>query len=201
MSPRSGPVVALVLAAGGSTRLGRPKQLEVVGGVPLVVHALRAARGADEVVLVTGAHADRVEAVACAAGAPACEVLRVEGWERGMGHVLARAVGSVRTRAAAVVVLLGDQPGVERSAVVDVVAAWRDGAGPVVAARYAEGTGHPRLFDAQLFAELTELDGDAGGRGVVQRWGEVPVDVTGSMHDVDDEASLQEAIRVSERRS
>ena len=186
------PVAALVLAAGGSTRLGRPKQLEQVRGVPLVLHALRAAAPADETLLLTGARAPEVEALA---GGVPC--LGVGDWERGLGHVLARGVRAVRTRCAAVVVLLGDQPGVRSSSTGLVIARWRDGGAAVVSASYAGRSGHPRLFDEALFDELCALDGDRGAHDLLRRHPVVSVEVDGSCLDVDDEESLERA-RVQE---
>ena len=192
-----GRVVAVVLAAGGSTRLGRPKQTEQVGGVPLVTHALRAGSAADATVLVTGFAADAVAEIAPAG----VEILHLATWQRGLGHVLASAVTTLRADTAAVVVLLGDQPGVTAAAVERLVAAWRAGSGPIVTAAYAGVPGHPRLFDASVFAALRDLDGDEGARSLLARYPVTPVEVDGHVLDVDDEPSLAAARSLTARRS
>lgn len=184
----TGRVVALVLAAGRSSRLGRPKQLETVGDRSLVAHAVAAATAADDLLLLTGCEGERVEAAA-----PGARALRVVDWERGIGHVLACGVRQVGSSADAVVVLLADQPGVRADDVAALVARWRAGDGPLLTACYDGIPAHPRLFDAELFEQLEALDGDVGARDLVARTRAVAVETRGSPLDVDDEASLASA--------
>ena len=117
-APPRGPVAALVLAAGASTRMGRPKQLALLKGRPLLEHVLGALSTStddgptddgpvDAVVVALGAAADEVEGRLDLHGATP---LRVEGWRGGMGEVLARALEDLGDRFGAVVVCLGDQP-------------------------------------------------------------------------------------------
>jgi CTP:molybdopterin cytidylyltransferase MocA len=197
--PSAGPVLGLVLAAGGSTRMGRPKQLAELGGRPLLAHVLAAAEDAplDRVVVALGGAAaevlDRVDL-------RRAEPLVVEGWAAGMGHVLAAALAQVGDGWGAVVVLLGDQPLVPGRAVARVVEAWLAGAGPVVTASYGGRPGHPKLFDRRLLPDLLRLTGDAGARdllaahpGWVHR---VEVGDLGSDADVDVEADLERVGRI-----
>ena len=149
-------VLGVVLAAGGSTRMGRPKQLAELDGRPLLAHVLAAAAEAplDRVVVALGGAAtevlDRVEL-------GRAEPLVVEGWAAGMGHVLASTLARAGDDWEAVVFLLGDQPLVPAAAVARVVEAWRAGAGPVVTATYGGRPGHPRLFDRRLDAVVDHL--------------------------------------------
>ena len=185
-------VVGLVLAAGRSTRMGRPKQLAELDGRPLLEHVLAALEAAplDRVVVALGAHAGTIlERIDLHRAEP----LVVEGFEGGIGHVLARAVGAVGP-ADAVVVALGDQPLVGPKVVRELVAAWRAGAGPVVTAAYGGRHGNPKLFDRSILAELTRLGGDTGARELLAGhpgW-VVPVEVgaLGDDADVDDEDAL-----------
>ena len=109
---------AVVLAAGGSSRLGRSKQLVVYGGFPLVVRAARTAleTGADPVAVVIGAHASAVaEALS---GLPVIAVLNPE-WDRGIGRSIATGVRAIidhDSSVGAVLVLLADQPLVDETA-------------------------------------------------------------------------------------
>jgi nicotine blue oxidoreductase len=198
-----GPVLGVVLAAGGSTRMGRPKQLADLDGRPLLAHVLGALDGApvdggpmpgppvDRVVVALGGAAgevlDRVEL-------GRAEPLVVEGWAAGMGHVLAATLARAGDDWEAVVVLLGDQPLVSGRAVARVVEAWRSGAGPVVTATYGGRPGHPKLFDRRLLPDLLRLTGDTGARDLVAAhpdWvHQVEVGDLGSDADVDVEADL-----------
>jgi len=198
-APPRGQVAALVLAAGASTRMGRPKQLALLRGRPLLEHVLGALQPehgpgpgpVDEVIVALGAAADEVKGQVGLHGATP---LLVEGWRGGMGEVLARAVEDLGGRFGAVVVCLGDQPLVSGAVVARLVAAWRAGGGPVVSASYHGRAGNPKLFDRRLFPELRQLRGDSGARGLLAAHPEwvtlVEVGTLGSDADVDDEAAL-----------
>ena len=84
-------VTALVLAAGAASRFGRPKQLEQVGGVPLVVRALAAGSPADERLVLLGSSALLIRPTVLQA-APTSRVAVVQDWRKGLGHVLARGI-------------------------------------------------------------------------------------------------------------
>jgi nicotine blue oxidoreductase len=189
-----GPVLGLVLAAGGSSRMGRPKQLAELDGRPLLAHVLAALDEApvDRVVVALGGAAGEVlDRVELGRAAP----LVVEGWADGMGHVLAATLAQAGDDWEAVVVLLGDQPLVSGRAVARVVEAWRSGAGPVVSAAYGGRPGHPKLFDRRLLPDLLRLSGDTGARDLVAAhpdWvHQVEVGDLGSDADVDVEADLE----------
>jgi molybdenum cofactor cytidylyltransferase len=190
---RPGRVLGVVLAAGGSTRMGRPKQLAELDGRPLLAHVLAAAAEApvDRVVVALGgAAADVLDRVDLGPAEP----LVVEGWAAGMGHVLASTLAQAAGDWGAVVVLLGDQPLVPGRAVGRVVEAWRAGAGPVVTATYGGRPGHPKLFDRRLLPDLLRLTGDTGARDLVAAhpgWvHRVEVGDLGSDADIDVEADL-----------
>jgi molybdenum cofactor cytidylyltransferase len=187
-------VLGVVLAAGGSSRMGRPKQLAELDGRPLLAHVLAAAAEAplDRVVVALGGAADEVlDRVDLGRAEP----LVVEGWAAGMGHVLASALDRAGGHWSAVVVLLGDQPLVPAGAVARVVEAWRAGAGPVVTATYGGRPGHPKLFDRRLLPDLLRLTGDAGARDLVAAhpgWvHRVEAGDLGSDADIDVEADLE----------
>jgi molybdenum cofactor cytidylyltransferase len=193
-SRSASPVLGLVLAAGGSTRMGRPKQLAELDGRPLLAHVLAAVDAApvDRVLVALGGAADAVlERVDLGRAEP----LVVDGWAAGMGHVLASTLAQAGDGWEAVVVLLGDQPLVPGGAVARVVEAWRAGAGPVVTATYGGRPGHPRLFDRRLLPDLLRLTGDTGARDLLathpDRVHQVEVGDLGSDTDIDVEADLE----------
>ena len=194
-----GRVLAVVLAAGGSTRMGRPKQLAELEGRPLLAHVLAAVGGApvDRVMVALGGASDEVlERVDLGRAEP----LVVEGWAAGMGHVLASTLAQAGDGWEAVVVVLGDQPLVPGEAVVRLVEAWRSGAGPAVTATYGGRPGHPKLFDRRLLPDLLRLTGDTGARDLVaahpERVSQVEVGDLGSDADIDVEADLERVGRM-----
>ena len=158
----------IVLAAGLSSRFGRPKQLEILAGDPLVVHTVRKAQAAatGNVIVVVGAEADRVrdalvDLPVSIVDNPAFASGQASSLIAGISHAQANG-------ADAVIVLLADQPGIDPDAIVDLQAARASGA-LVGMAEYGAERGHPVMFGHELFPELLALSGDAGGREVVRR--------------------------------
>jgi len=178
--PRS--TSGLVLAAGGSARLGRPKQLLPFGGRTLLGHTLEIARGCefDQLVCVLGGAAEEVRATVDLAGV---EVVVNDVFGRGCSSSIAAALPVVSGDV--LVLLLGDQPGVVPSSVRALLTGRGDA--PLAVCRYDDGRGHPFAFARSVFAELAALHGDKGvwklldraGRGVVDVRvpGDVPPDV------------------------
>jgi CTP:molybdopterin cytidylyltransferase MocA len=158
--PRVG---ALVLAAGASARLGRPKQLVVYRGEPLVrrAAAAAAATGANPIVVVLGAHA--AEVTPALAGLAGVTVVTHDEWSRGLASSLAAGVRTAAAAAACdgLLVTLCDQPLVDAAALRALLAAF-DGPRSIVAAEYEGTVGVPAVIGRAYFDELTQLSGDAG---------------------------------------
>lgn len=165
-------VGAVVLAAGSSSRMGRPKQTLWYRGESLLRRAALAALGAGcrPVVVVTGAHAQASRRELD--GLSVREVLNPV-WETGMASsVRAGVEGLVSADAdvTAAVLLLCDQPHVNADVIFGLVAAHRATGRPVVASRYGGGFGVPAVFGRALFAELARLEGAAGAKQVIKRY-------------------------------
>jgi molybdenum cofactor cytidylyltransferase len=177
-------VAGLVLAAGGSSRLGQPKQLLPYRGTTLLGHVVATARecGFDQLVVALGGGADDVRAGVDLTGA---DVVVNESFGDGCSSSIAAALPALDARADVLVLMLGDQPGVEPSA----VRALLDGRGAadLAVCRYDDGRGHPFAFGRSVFGELAALHGDKGvwklldrrygAVGEVAVPGSVPLDV------------------------
>ncbi|HEX8687156.1 MAG TPA: nucleotidyltransferase family protein, partial [Pyrinomonadaceae bacterium] len=164
-------VGAVVLAAGSSSRMGRPKQTLSYRGESLLRRAALAALGAGcrPVVVVTGAYAglSRRELD----GLDVREVFNPL-WETGMASSIRAGVDGLLgadAGVAAAVFLLCDQPHVTAEVVSGLVSAHRATGRPVVASAYGGGFGVPALFGRALFAELARLEGTAGAKQVIKR--------------------------------
>jgi nicotine blue oxidoreductase len=156
-------VAGLVLAAGAGRRYGMPKALVEYEGQRLVdraVDTLRAA-GADPVVVVLGAAADRVRA---AARLEHATVTENPDWDAGMGSSLRAGLAALAgTGALAVVVLLVDMPGISAEAVRRVAGLAAPDA--LVMAGYRERRGHPVLLGRDHWPGVAALaTGDTGAR-------------------------------------
>ncbi|MGH9456538.1 MAG: nucleotidyltransferase family protein [Thermoanaerobaculia bacterium] len=168
-------VAAVVLAAGGSRRMGQPKVLIEIDGETLVRRAARRAReaGCDPVFVIAGAGA---EAVAAAVSGLDVRVVENRDWSRGIGSSIATgARAATEERAAAVLVVLADQPDVEPAHLGRLIAAFRAGhdrAGTT----YGDATGVPAIFGAAWFPSLCRLDGDRGAKDLLAGAHTVPTE-------------------------
>jgi molybdenum cofactor cytidylyltransferase len=178
-------VTGLVLGAGGSKRLGRPKQLLPYGDRPLLEHTLNTARacGFDQLIVPIGGAADEVREQVDFTGA---EVVVNDAFGEGCSSSIAAALSAVNQRCDVLVLMLGDQPGVTRDTVRALLEARGDA--PLAVCRYDDGRGHPIAFDRSVFPQLADLHGDKGvWRLLDERAGEVvDVPITGDVPlDVD----------------
>lgn len=166
-------VAAVVLAAGEASRFGAPKQRLLL---PRVLARLAEA-AVDEVVVVAGAHS-----LGDAAGS--ARVVDCPEWERGPGASLRCGLAALDPATEAAVVVLADGPHLRPEAVARVLGAWRDGAGPLVAAAYRGERGHPLVVARALWEGIP----DEGLRGLEPAL--VPCDDLGAPGDVDTKADL-----------
>ncbi|MGI9185524.1 MAG: nucleotidyltransferase family protein [Solirubrobacteraceae bacterium] len=156
--PASGALVTgLVLAAGGSTRLGQPKQLLPYGDGPLLGHVLGVARRCpfDQLLCVLGGFSARVRNQVDTRGV---QVIENSGYGSGCSSSIAAALAAVDPASELLVLMLGDQPGITPETVGALIGGCGDA--PLAACRYADGRGHPLAFARRTFTELAELHGD-----------------------------------------
>lgn len=166
----AGPFVsAVILAAGASTRMGRPKLALPVRGTPMIRRVAQAALASRcrEVIVVLGEHADVYRPLL---DALAVRIVENPDPGEGMGSSLRAGIAAVRPEADGVVVLLADQPFVTADAIDRLIETA--GAGPwrIVASAYHGTVGPPVYFHRALFPELLTLEGDRGARSVIDRY-------------------------------
>jgi molybdenum cofactor cytidylyltransferase len=177
-------VTGLVLGAGGSKRLGRPKQLLPYGDGTLLGHVVGVARTCpfDQIVVAIGGSAEDVRSTVDLAGV---DVVVNDDYGAGCSSSIAAALGVVDPRCDLLVLMLGDQPGVAAGTVAALLSGR--GEAPLAVCRYEDGRGHPIVFARSVFGELADLHGDKGvWRLLDQRAddvmavplaGEIPIDV------------------------
>ena len=160
--------VAVVLAAGLSRRMGRPKLLLPLEGgtvIRLTVEQLLAA-GMDEVIVVVGPEHEALRRALDGlpvrlAVNPVPEAGQASSVRRGI-----QALSPLTTRA---LIALGDQPRVSVDVIRRLLAAITVPGKRIAAPRYTDGLGNPVLFAADVFPELLALAGDRGARAVVEK--------------------------------
>ena len=173
---RDARVCGLVLGAGGSKRLGRPKQLLPFRDGTLLGHVVAVARACDfdQLVVAIGGAAEDVRSGVDLSGA---EVVVNAGYGEGCSSSIAAALRVVDERCDVLVLMLGDQPGVAAATVSALLAGRGDA--PLAVCRYDDGRGHPIAFARSVFDALADLHGDKGVWRLLDQAGddaaEVPV--------------------------
>lgn len=159
---------AVILAAGGSSRLGQPKQLLRFRGETLIARAVRAATEARcrPIVVVTG---DASDAIRNEIQETSAVVVENADWRRGLGTSIAAGMRSLVDSTDAVVLLTCDQPLVEAAQIEKLIAVRKQTAKPIVASSYAKTLGVPALFDRSCFAALLSLPDDSGAKSLLVR--------------------------------
>jgi molybdenum cofactor cytidylyltransferase len=159
------PLVVVVLAAGASTRLGQPKQSLLFEGQSLLRRAVGTALAAQlgPVAVVLGAHQAQLDPQL--AGLPATRLANPH-WAEGLASsVRLGGQWADGQRADGVLFILCDQPHVTPALLQQLQAQWLASGRPLVASQYANGQqGVPLLVARPLFAELAQLQGDAGAK-------------------------------------
>ena len=188
---------AVILAAGASSRFGRPKQLLEIDGETLVSRACRIAIEAacSPVIVVLGAHADEIRRRGLPAGV---RTVFNERHAEGMGHSLARGVAGLDSDA--VVILLADQPSVDPAILRTMTEELNKPGISIVWCAQGGIPGPPVMFARRHFEELAELRSDEGGRSVVMRHPDAVavIEVPTTRWDIDDEATWEEFIADAE---
>jgi len=182
-------VAAVVLAAGGSIRFGKPKQLAIFQGEPLVRRIVTAAKdaGCAPVVVVVGASAAQIAPVL--AGLPV-SIIEHPNWSNGLGSSIALGVmhaASITPDLDAAILLTCDQPFVNAVMLRQLIQIHLENKKPIVASAYADTLGVPALFDRSCFGDLLQLTGDSGAKGIIlaRRNDVTPFDFPAAAVDID----------------
>jgi molybdenum cofactor cytidylyltransferase len=153
-----GGLVGVILGAGSSTRLGRPKQTLALGDTTVLGWIVRAAEASrlDRVVVVLGGAADEA-----AASLETERTVTVRNAAYGTGCASSLLSGlDAAGDASGIVMLLGDMPGVDAELINAVVAGWHSQPSWAAVTEYNDGLGHPFVFSAGAFETLRGLQGD-----------------------------------------
>ena len=163
-------IAAIVLAAGRSSRFGAQKLVAPVAGKPLLRWTVErvVSSGVERTFVVVPA-ADQAAFRLVLSGLGA-DLVPNETPEEGMGDSLRIGVRALPAGTEAVIVALGDQPAIPPGTIDRLIEQYRETGAAIVAPSYGGVRGHPVLFDASLFRELTSIQGDTGARGVIARW-------------------------------
>lgn len=197
-NPSSRHIAAIILAAGGSTRMGQPKLLLPWKGEALIRWPVRIALDArlSPVIVVTGASSDEVKKALD--GMPV-QIVHNPNWEKGQSTSLRYGMAALPDTTEAVILFLGDQPQLPHNLVDKMITEHRTNAPatPIFIASCHGKRGNPVLFDRSVFHELQHLEGDAGGRLIFEKHPVqyIPVENEDVLTDIDSPEDYQNFIK------
>jgi len=189
----------VLLAAGSSSRLGRPKQALPFDGKTLLQHTKEIAADADvaSIIVVLGANAELLQKDISTTGV---RTILNDHWAEGMASSITCGVKDLLAQNSGVeglVLMVCDQPYVTASLINELITVHQNTAKPIVTCSYADTFGPPTFFHKSLFPELMELTGDVGARSIIKKYTDnvevipFPEGVT----DVDTEADYEKVIK------
>ena len=153
-------ISGLILGAGASQRLGPPKQLLPFRGTTMlgwVVDQARRANSLDEVVVVLGRAADEIRA---RIDFGAARVVENPVFAEGCSSSYRAGTGALDPQSEAIMIILGDQPGITPQTIDTLADEWRGEEAPIALCSYRGRKGHPMIFAQSMFEQLKDLHGD-----------------------------------------
>lgn len=153
-------ISGLILGAGASQRFGEPKQLLPFGDTTLlgwVVAQTRRADALDETVVVLGRSADEIRARVDFDDA---RIVENPVFTEGCASSYRAGIAGINVRSDAIMIILGDQPGITPEIINALAEKWRDSDAPIAICSYEDRKGHPMIFARPMFDQLESLHGD-----------------------------------------
>jgi molybdenum cofactor cytidylyltransferase len=189
-------IAALILAAGASRRLGRPKQLEPWGSTTLLGHVIDQVESfpVDETWVVVGADLDRV---VNEIGTRPVGIIQNPDWESGLASSLRVGLDALTrlSKVDGVLVFLGDQPSVRADVVSALIEKQRRSRAMAIAPKYRYSLGNPVLLNRSIWPRLMSLEGDEGAMRLLQAHSEWVEEVWFDSlppRDIDTQADVEE---------
>jgi molybdenum cofactor cytidylyltransferase len=195
-------IPAVILAAGLSTRMGRPKPLlPLANGDTFVTRIVRSflEAGVDDVVVVLGHEADAVAAKLIESGAAARFVVN-EAYQTGQLSSVLRGLNAIdRPGVRAMLLTLVDVPLVSPETIRAVIDRYKETNAAIVRPVRGAEHGHPVLIDRALFPLLRAADPERGAKSIVREHvslaGDVAVDDQGAFYDIDTPEAYERVLR------
>jgi molybdenum cofactor cytidylyltransferase len=187
-------ISAVVLAAGMSTRLGRPKQLLSIGDqtmIEVVIDKLLEAE-IEEIVVVVGYHADRIKELLIERD---IQIIYNPDYKLGQSTSLIKAIEALNEKCTGILCMLGDQPLVKLSTLNSLITEFEQGDDLIVFPKYNDQRGNPAIFSTKLKSEMLKVSGDQGARSLLIKYKDqskaIEVDDQGVIFDIDTESDYQ----------
>ena len=206
-STSSKSATGIILAAGASTRLGRPKQLLMIDGKPLLVRVIQAAVNSDldQIVLVLGHQAADIQKALCSHLVhPKLKVVVNRDHKTGMASSLQAGLRQIPNGFQTVMILLADHPFTDSSIINHLLSRFNNSSKTLCVPTYRGRRGHPVCLSQQFYDDMMSLSGDIGAREIIRNYSgqllEVELDSDQAFLDIDTDADLERAISIGRCR-
>ena len=192
----------IILAAGGSIKLGDPKQLVMYQGKTLFRRSVESAlrSGPEAVIAVLGSRAD--ELLEEASGF-SIVIEQNDNWKIGISSSIKVGLTKLielRPKIDAAVIMLSDQPFVDERTIGSLIENYKVNRKPIVCSEYNGVLGVPALFDRVMFEQLMDLEGDAGARVIIRQYSRekiITISAPEAAFDVDSPEDLEKLNRMA----
>lgn len=160
---------AIILAAGSSKRMGEPKLLLPVKEKPMFLHAVERAieSNLSPIHVVAGKYITQIERELI--GLPVYTSFNKD-YDKGMSTSLKLGIALVTGLCDAVIIFLADQPLVPLTVIESIKAKYMKCKSKIIRPKYNSVPGHPILFDGSLFSDFIFIEGDSGGKTIIERY-------------------------------
>jgi molybdenum cofactor cytidylyltransferase len=187
----------VILAAGGSSRFGSPKQLAQWQGQTFLERAVKTALAVQEAHSVTVVLGAAVEQCRPLLENYPVKIVFNERWAEGQSTSMQAGLAALPPNSGSVLFLLVDLPRITPELISTLIHCHRATLAPIVWPEFAGKRGNPVLFDQALFPELLKISGDTGGRPLLKAYQaeaeRVAVDTPAILQDVDRPEDLEQA--------
>jgi molybdenum cofactor cytidylyltransferase len=161
----------LILAAGSSSRMGKPKQLLEFEGATLLTHVAKVACQSNvyPIILVLGANEDVIRK---SLDIPQLDIVTNENWETGMASSIIKGICYIKEKypkVDGIMIIVGDQPYLDETQIYQLINLQNTSGLPIAACSYAGIIGTPALFHKSVFSELLGLNGDIGAKKIIEK--------------------------------
>ena len=179
--------VCLLLAAGSSSRMGKPKMLLLFNGKTLLQHVIDETKKVNEnkLLVVTGCYHSLLNEILLQ---QQIDFIENQNWEEGMGSSIQKGITYIIQHCHnvnSVIILVCDQPYISAALLDELIAVKQQTHKGIIASAYNDTTGTPVLFDEKYFEQLALLKGQYGAKKLVQQFKNDVASVVFSLGEVD----------------
>lgn len=160
-------IAGVLLAAGGSSRLGYPKQLISFEEKPLIRHMISVIKkgGIESLFVVVGSHSEEIIATII----EDVQIIHNPNWEKGLSTSIQSALAVIEKEYDAAMMFIIDQPYIDPALISKMLATMKISRAKIIAARAAGQQTHPVVYRREIYPALLSLKGDKGGKEIIRK--------------------------------